>query len=329
MCELPKVIASSVVRSTQQGDSHGGLYLVDLETEKIEKVIDWNTVDINWEGRGKDRGLRGIAFYKDQILIAASNEIYVFDRLFNKVNSYSNKYLNHCHEIFVSDDQLYVTSTGFDSILEFDLRSELFTRGFEIRFNNCISFLNNIWQKFKNNNLVNKPNLKLFDPNSDFGPKQFDQLHLNNIVIHNDYICVSGRKTNNIYGIKDEMISILASIPLGTHNASLLGDDGCVIMNDTNFDLARIINNEGISQNKFNIPMYSNEELEMNYIPKDHARQGFGRGLAIYEDKFLIIGSSPATISVFDIASSKLIKSINLSMDVRNAIHGLEIWPFE
>jgi hypothetical protein len=329
MHELPKVIASSVVRSTQQGESHGGLYLVDLEIEKIDKVIDWNTVDINWEGRGKDRGLRGIAFYKDQILLAASNEIYVFDKLFNKIKSYSNKYLNHCHEIFVADDQLYVTSTGFDSILEFDMQSELFTRGFEIRFNNSNWILNKIWQKFFKENLVNKPNLKIFDPNSDFGPKQFDQIHLNNVVIHNDYICVSGRRTNKIFGIKDEMLSILASISMGTHNASLMGDDGRVIMNDTNCDLVRVTNREGICQKKFNIPMYSKEKLEMNNIPKDHARQGFGRGLAIYEDDFLIIGSSPATITVFDLASGKIIKSINLSMDVRNAIHGLEIWPFD
>ena len=37
---LPKIIVTSVVRSSNQGESHGGVYLIDLETENYEKVID-------------------------------------------------------------------------------------------------------------------------------------------------------------------------------------------------------------------------------------------------------------------------------------------------
>jgi hypothetical protein len=39
-------------------------------------------------------------------------------------------------------------------------------------------------------------------------------------------------------------------------------------------------------------------------------------------------GSSPATVSVYDLNNSKTLKTINLTMDVRNTIHGLEVWPF-
>jgi hypothetical protein len=40
-------------------------------------------------------------------------------------------------------------------------------------------------------------------------------------------------------------------------------------------------------------------------------------------------GSSPSTVSVYDLAANQRVLSVNLSMDVRNAIHGLEIWPYD
>ena len=60
--KLPRFIATSVVRSSQQGESHGGIYTVDFENQSGELHVDWNTSDIDFEGRGADRGLRGIAF---------------------------------------------------------------------------------------------------------------------------------------------------------------------------------------------------------------------------------------------------------------------------
>ena len=56
------LVASSVVRGSHQGESHGGIYLIDLERERVVQTVDWNTADIDWQGRGWDRGLRGIAF---------------------------------------------------------------------------------------------------------------------------------------------------------------------------------------------------------------------------------------------------------------------------
>ena len=52
MQKLPKVIATSVVRSAHQGESHGGVYLIDLNSGEFEQVIE-NTggdtyFDIAW-----------------------------------------------------------------------------------------------------------------------------------------------------------------------------------------------------------------------------------------------------------------------------------------
>ncbi|MEL0163105.1 MAG: hypothetical protein VW842_09525, partial [Halieaceae bacterium] len=56
---LPKLVATSVVRGSQKGQSHGGVYLIDFSSRQVEQKIDWNTGDIDFTGRGWDRGLRG------------------------------------------------------------------------------------------------------------------------------------------------------------------------------------------------------------------------------------------------------------------------------
>src|SRR5690242_20839287 len=84
---LPRVVVSSVVRATDQGESHGGVYLVDLLSGAAEQVIDWNDASISWNGRGAHRGLRRIAFHDDELYLAASDEIFVYDRSFRQLRS--------------------------------------------------------------------------------------------------------------------------------------------------------------------------------------------------------------------------------------------------
>ena len=69
--QLPKFIATSVVRGSQQEKSHGGVYTIDFETQTGEQHVDWNTSGIEFDGRGVERGLRGITFDGDDIYIAA------------------------------------------------------------------------------------------------------------------------------------------------------------------------------------------------------------------------------------------------------------------
>jgi hypothetical protein len=60
--------------------------------------------------------------------------------------------------------------------------------------------------------------------------------------------------------------------------------------------------------------------------PDDCARKGFGRGLCTFGHNYIIAGSSPSTISVYDVENSKRVQTVNLSKDIRNCIHGLELW---
>ena len=122
--KLPTLIATSVVRGSQKGQSHGGVYLIDFEgqNQTVDQKIDWNSGDIDFSGRGWDRGLRGIEFTDDAVWIAASDELFCYSPEFELIDSYTNPYLKHCHEISRRDNLLFLTSTGFDSLLAFDCK---------------------------------------------------------------------------------------------------------------------------------------------------------------------------------------------------------------
>ena len=105
-----------MVRGSHQGESHGGVYLVDLEAQGSHGRSSTGTrAGIDWQGRGWDRGLRGIAFDGETVYIAASDELFAYSPEFRLLGSWRNPYLKHCHEITVWERRLFLASTGFDS----------------------------------------------------------------------------------------------------------------------------------------------------------------------------------------------------------------------
>ena len=165
---LPKLLATSVVRGSEKGQSHGGVYLIDFASQTVEQKIDWNTSEIDFTGRGWDRGLRGIEFTEDAVWIAASDELFCYTPDFELIASYRNPYLRHCHEICRRDQLLFLTSTGFDSILVFHLESREFIWGLYVSKNG------RQWVGQR------------FDPRSKGGPPFANNYHLNMVMVDGD-----------------------------------------------------------------------------------------------------------------------------------------------
>ncbi len=300
------LIASSVVRGTHQGESHGGVFLVDFARRQVEQVIDWNTADIDWQGRGWDRGLRGIAFDAERVFIAASNELFVYTPDFRLLASYRNPFLMHCHEIFAYQRRLYLTSTGFDSVLGFDLDSNRFCFGLHIV---------GVGSGFQG---------APFDPAGD-GPAPGNLLHLNNVFCDPTGMYLSGLKTAGMVRFDGRILQRVAALPRGIHNARPFGDG--VLFNDTAADRVRLLaSGRDIS---FAVPAFDESRLTHTDLDDSRiARAGFGRGLCVLGDALVAAGSSPSTIALHDLAQVKTVSVVTLSADVRNAIHGLEVWPF-
>ena len=101
-----------------------------------------------------------------------------------------------------------------------------------------------------------------------------------------------------------------------------------MLFNDTAADYLRYVTRDG-DERRFRFPVYDEAELEFAGVDDSKiARQGFGRGLCIIDERLVAAGSSPSTVTVFDLASKQTVFSVNFSMDIRNAIHGLEVWPY-
>lgn len=307
---LPALIATSVVRGSRQGESHGGIYTVDFESRSGQQHVDWNTTDIDFEGRGADRGLRGIAFDADDIIVAASDELFFYDRHFSVQGSYRNRYLRHCHEICRKGEHLFVTSTGFDSLLAFHLDARKFVWGFKIEKPK------EQWSGYT------------FDPLSVTGPAPVNDFHINMVQVNDSGIFLSGLRTEALLHVNHRWeVSEVCSLPAGVHNAQPWRDG--VLFNDTASDHVRYVARDG-EQLAFRIMTYPEAEIRNAGIDDSNiARQGFARGLATLDDRFVIVGSSPSTITVYDFERRQTVGSVNLSMDIRNAIHGLELWPFD
>lgn len=307
--KLPKLIATSVVRGSKQGESHGGIYTVDFETQSGELHVDWNTSDIDFEGRGADRGLRGIAFDGDDIYVAASDELFCYDRDFQVKKSFKNRYLKHCHEITRKDRHLILTSTGFDSILAFNLDTQNYEWGFRL------SKAYGHWDGYT------------FDPRTSTGPAPVNDFHINMVYVGDSGIFLSGLHTQACLHLDpDWSVSEYCSLPTGVHNAQPW--KGGTLFIDTKNNAVRHVFRDG-QQSAFRIKTYAEKDIEFAGVDDTNvARQGFGRGLCVVSDRLIAVGSSPSTITIYDIQTQQIVGSVNLSMDIRNAIHGLEVWPW-
>lgn len=315
---LPRVLMTDVIRSSEQGNSHGGAYLIDLERGSFDKVLDWNTTDIDWQGRGMGRGLRGICFVDQEVFIAASDELFVFDQQFEQLRSHKCPYLHHCHEICYDGSRyIYLSATSFDSVLRFDTHESVFDIAW---------WIHPVFKTVRGKR-VQILGAKPYDPNGASGPDQKDTLHINNVSMHNGEIHFSGLKMGVFLRLKDNTLTPIAAIPPMTHNCMVI-DEG-IAMNSTGRDAAVIQTPKGELVRAFEYPRYENDELTNADIPGDFARQAFGRGLCLdHQNGLVIAGSSPGTVTAFDRATGDRVQSVCVTNDLRNAPHGLEIWPF-
>jgi hypothetical protein len=208
----------------------------------------------------------------------------------------------------VWDRRLFLTSTGFDSVLGFDLERQRFDWGLQLTEND------------------RGPRGGPFDPGGSNGPAPGNRLHLNMVSADARGLCLSGLRTTGLLHFDGKRIVRLVTLPEGSHNARPWR--GGVLFNDTQADVVRHMSPEHNSV--FQVPRYPQQTLLHTDLDDSRvARQGFARGLAILDDSRFASGSSPSTITVHDLDTMKTTLSINLSMDIRNAIHGLEVWPFE
>ena len=307
---MVKLVTTSVVRGSHQGESHGGVYLVDVERQSVRQTIDWNKTDIDWQGRGWDRGLRGIAFDGDIVYIAASDELFAYTPDFKPIDSWRNPFLKHCHEIAVHERTLFLTSTGFDSILGFNLDKFRFDWAMHVKAANF------------------RFTPAIFDPVSDDGPLMLNKLHINNVHCAPGGMYIGGLRTGGMLHFNGKDINMAVELPPGSHNAQPFRDG--VLFNDSEDDVLRYTGRgDGSEDRAMAVPRYDPSDLQhQDWADMSVARAGFARGLCVLSGRVVAGGSSPSTVCIYDLGGNETLMSVNLTMDIRNSIHGLEVWPY-
>jgi hypothetical protein len=165
-----------------------------------------------------------------------------------------------------------------------------------------------------------------FDPIATKGPPFSNNYHINMVSVTEAGVFFSGLHSRALLRLRSDMtITKVCSLPEGTHNAMPFKEG--VIFNDTRSDVVRYVA-QGEGSKIFKVPSYKNEDLKFNGVDDSQiARQSFGRGLCVVSDRIIAAGSSPSTVTLYDVQSGDTLSVVNLTMDIRNAIHGLEVWP--
>lgn len=299
-----KIICSSVIRSSLNND-HGAVYILNLDNNKYIQKLKTNK-KINFEGRGGERGFRGIKLYKENILIVSHNEIYIFDKNLNQIEILTApEFSSSIHEISIHKDILYVTSTGYDSILLFDLIQKRFIKGYRIN------------HFFK---------LKEFDYTSKYKPDLSDKMHINNVFVNDCGVFFSGTQFENIIKYLNGVSEVYGKTVYGTHNCQPYGKD--IICNNTLNDKISVFTRNGKEKDVYLLHKVKKYKLENYNVGDKIAKQPFARGLLITDGE-IIGGSSPGMISVYDKKTHVEKNRVLLSNDITNCIHGISEYPYE
>jgi hypothetical protein len=238
----------------------------------------------------------------------ANDTLLAFTPDFKFIGSWRSPYLNNAHEMSIQERSLYITSTGYDSILAFELDEKKFFWALHVDLDR-FSFSGS-----------------LYDPMGDEGPLLINKLHLNNVHTNEHGMYISGLKSGGMLHFNGEAIKMSVTLPEGIRNAQPYRDG--VLFNDTEADAVRYASRTGEEDRAVKAPTFGHADVEKDNDDTEGARRGFARGLCMINERIVAAGSSPSTISLHDLQESKTLLSVNLTLDYRSAIHGLEVWPF-
>lgn len=278
---------SSALRASGTDAGSGGLFLIDLEARSVMQPVDLGSAKFPWEEKGREFGLRGMALDGHTLYCAASDALYAFNSDFEFVQSWSNPYLRYCRGLAVFEGKLFVVSAGFDSIIGFDLTTQAFDWALQI--------------KSRGPAIGAHP----FDPNSDDGPIMIAKLDLREVFCDRSGMYITSEV--GLIRFSGKEINVAVELPPGSHDARPFRDG--ILFNDA---AAGSLRYAGRGEGE--------EDRTM-------AASGATRGLCVLNGAVVAGGSSPATVSVYDLAANQRLVSVQISDDDNTSVNSVAVWP--
>jgi hypothetical protein len=212
------------------------------------------------------------------------------------------------HEIAVHGRELFLTSTGFDSVLGFNLDQRCFDWALHVQMRQY------------------QAHFARYDPKGTDGPRAQQTASQQRLgrceqparlrPEHRWHAAVHRRSASSC-GSSCRRARTARPFRSG------------VLFNDTEAGTLRYSGRDEREDRIMKVPTYDPETL--TYRDADTsgiARQGFARGLCVLTETMVAGGSSPSTVTVYDLKDNEMLLSVNLTRDIRNAIHGLAVWPY-
>lgn len=313
---MKRLIASYIARGSTRGESHGGIYLIDLEQQATYRPVDWNLSTIEWREYEGDRGLRGLAIDGETIYVASSHELTAFSRDFRLKKSWQHPCLRNCQDICIWQRTLFVVSAGSDCVLAFDLDQGKFQWVMHISRKE-FQFIP-----------------RMIEPESNDGPLMLDKLKLNSLYCDANGMYISGSDSGGMLHFNGKKLHMAAELPSGSHNARPFRSG--VLFNDSQAGVVRYCGRDDIKEDRaMTIPLRTAKPVDNVESQASTGKSGlvgqdgYGRGLCALSDRVVAVGSTPATVTLYDLAANTQLVSVVLSKDVRQSIHSLAVWPFD
>lgn len=305
-----KIICTTVVRAAQQGQTHGGLYVIDVESGEIIYHKPLGSDFVNYNERGGERGLRGIAVLDDRIIVAGATGLMELDRdTYEVVKKVENpEAFQSIHEICVHNNSVWVTSTGRNCIVKTDLDFNI-----EKIWEYEAEYFDD-YQRILSSKEVTCEEV-VCNSTSSCMYKKTDENHINSISSFNGRVVFSAA-LSDLYEV--ETLEVVSPRTCGgfTHNFYEYPD--MIISNKTTLRHIKILKDG--EEILMPVPESRTEAKSIDKIAENNWNRGLAR-----KDDLLFIGSSPARILVFNLESLRYEKEIKLETDIRHCIHGLEL----
>ncbi len=333
-----EIYFGTIVRAAAVNEG-GSLVKLDWKSKTVlceVPIVPANpTLDHDPNARGNVRGCRGIRVVNGEVIAADYHTLNFFDRDLNLKRKMTHGLMAGLHEIDISGDSIWVSSTSLDAVLKYRIDTGALEDQYWPRetpeFQNELDIEALPIDKGVDNRET------FLDSASFRGPSH---LHLNAVCEYRGEVyalfhskCVVANLTRGTIVIQDEKLK-------HAHNL-IIEEPGVVFINDTHravvrqYDLASgtqtraidIKKMPGIKSLVLRSALRALREMGVSFFSsrrKATARPLYLRGLAVNDD-YIFAGFSPATIARIDRRSGELVDYYHHSTDVRVCIHGLTV----
>jgi len=366
---MTRLIATLARREAPLAASSGWMCVIDLEgrcvlqkTAGIEPPH--RAQDIN--PRGGMRGMRGLSFYKDELAVAGYSAVFLFNRHWDLLRTFTHPSVSGIHEILYVGDGLWVTSTANDLLARFDRLGTL-DQFHDIRSQR--SLMKKVGGPLKQ--MISRDDILRggfdFRDRSYFKLDAYDRTHLNAIAIApdgrlwlslglivGDYFALLmniktimlesrvwntflalNRGIRRLLGLKKLMLSDLAIQPANTSSALVSFDgkeDWQLVLkfkaSQNPFHSVRILpDGTGLYLDTSHGRLLQ-FDLQGNMLSNIKVSDNFLRGLLVLPNGRLAIGAGNMLL-YFDRVTQKVVDEIELSDDPHDTVFDVKLLPSE